>query len=342
MMLAALLATVSVVFPPEGAKLPNLSRCYVMGAADCGEEALVISGLTARVSSPVPVSRSGAWATVIDVVPGTNVVEIGDARRTFVVESLESLGSLGSLGSKEAKGSKGEKGEKGSLGAKGSKEAKGAKGADEKRVYKKLEYAADKPKPHPTGKKPGEITVVLDAGHGGGDMGAMSPHGLPEKDANLRLAKAVRDELVKRGYKVVMTREDDTFVALYDRPKVAHAAQADLFVSIHHNAPGYSTNPLEMRYQAVYAWNPLGERLAKAINASMAAADSTLRNEGILHANFAVTRNPEIPSCLIEADFITHPDGECAAWDASRRPRLATAIVDGIAAWAGLRDTAQN
>ena len=298
MPLAVLFAAVTIVFPPEGARLPNLSRCYVMGSADCGE------------TLNVPLHSSGAWATVVDVVPGTNVVEVGGVKRTFVV------GSLGPLESKESLGSQ--------------------------KLYKKLEYAADTPKPHPAGRKPGEITVVLDAGHGGRDTGALSPHGLPEKDANLRLAKAVRDELVKRGYKVVMTREDDTFIALYDRPKVAHGANADLFVSIHHNAPGYAVDPFGLRYQAVYAWNPLGERLAKAINARMAAADPALRNEGVLHANFAVTRNPEIPSCLIEADFITHPDGECAAWDASRRPRIATAIADGIAVWAGLRDTPRN
>lgn len=297
MTFAALFAVVSIVFPPEGAKLPYLERCYVMGAADCGEIGLVVSGLPSRVSCPVPVSRTGAWATVIDVKPGTNVVEVGGERRTFVVGPL------------------------------------GSKGSDEKRVYKKLEYAADTAKPHPTGKRPEEIMVVVDAGHGGRDMGAMSPHGLPEKDANLRLAKAVRDELGRRGYRVVMTREDDTAVELYDRPKAAHKANADLFVSIHHNAPGYAADPFAIRSQSVYAWNALGEDLAKAINVRMAAADPALRNDGVLHANFAVTRNPEIPSCLIEADFITHPDGECAAWDAARRPSIAAAIADGIADW---------
>ena len=286
MTLAAILAAVSIVFPPEGARLPHLERCYVMGAADDGEEI------------GIPVTRTGAWATVVDVKPGTNVVEVGGAKRTFVVGSLESLGSQ-----------------------------------EPKRTYTKLEYAADTPKPHPKGKKPEEITVALDAGHGGHDTGAMSPHALPEKDANLRLAKAVRDELARRGYKVVMTREDDVFIELYDRPKVAHKANADLFVSIHHNAPGYASNPFAIRSQSVYAWNPLGERLAKAINARMAAADPALPNDGTLHANFAVTRNPEIPSCLIEADFITHPDGESAAWDATRRPVIAAAIADGIADW---------
>ena len=297
-MIAAILAAVSIVFPPEGAKLPHLEHCYVMGAADAGESSLRVSGFQGFKVSEVQVSRSGAWATVVDVVPGTNVVEIGDVKRAFVVDAGETSKTSGTS-----------------------------------RTYKKLEYAGDVAKPHPTGRKPEEITVVVDAGHGGHDMGAMSPHGLPEKDANLRLAKHVRDELVRRGYTVVMTREDDVFVELYDRPKAAHRANADLFVSIHHNAPGYASDPFAIRSQSVYAWNEIGEKLAKAINARMAAADPSLKNDGVLHANFAVTRNPEIPSCLIETDFITHPDGESAAWDASRRPVIAAAIADGIADW---------
>ena len=289
MTLATLLAAISIAFPPEGAELPYLKRCYVMGAADDGEEVVRLRGCE------VAVGKTGAWATVVDVKPGTNVVEVGGVRRFFTIAPIAPIAP--------------------------------------KRTYTKLEYAADQAKPHPVGKKSEEITVVIDAGHGGHDTGAVSPHGLPEKDANLRLAKAMRDELVKRGYKVVMTREDDTFVELYDRPKVAHKASADLFVSIHHNAPGYASNPFAIRSQSVYAWNALGEKLAKAINARMAAADPFLKNDGVLHANFAVTRNPEIPSCLIEADFITHPDGECAAWDASRRSGVAAAIADGIADW---------
>ncbi|MBQ0033605.1 MAG: N-acetylmuramoyl-L-alanine amidase [bacterium] len=298
MTLSAILAAVSIVFPPEGAKLPNLERCYVMGAADAGETVFRVSGFQGSKLAEVKVGRTGAWTTVVDVKPGTNVVEIGETRRMFIVESPDTR--------RQAPGN---------------------------RHYPKLEYASDRAKPHPTGKRPEEITVALDAGHGGHDNGAMSPHGLPEKDANLRLAKAVRNELAKRGYKVVMTREDDTFVGLYDRPKVAHAANADLFVSIHHNAPGYAVDPSEVRSQSVYAWNALGEKLAKAVNGRMAAADPSLRNDGVLHANFAVTRNPEIPSCLVEADFITHPDGESAAWDASRRPSIAAAIADGITDW---------
>ena len=299
MTIAALFAAVSIVFPSEGAKLPHLERCYVMGAADAGETGFRVSGCQGFKVEEVKVGKTGAWATVVDVRPGTNVVEVGGVRRSFTIAPADPTALTAP-----------------------------------KKIYQKLEYAGDQPKPHPRGKRPAEITVVIDAGHGGHDNGAVSPHGLPEKDANLRLANAVRNELARRGYRVVMTREDDTFVELYDRPKVAHAANADLFVSIHHNAPGYATNPFAIRSQSVYAWNALGEKLAKTINSRMAAADPALANDGVLHANFAVTRNPEIPSCLVEVDFVTSPAGEADIWNPVRRTATATAIAEGIADWA--------
>ncbi len=77
--------------------------------------------------------------------------------------------------------------------------------------------------------------VVLDAGHGGHDPGAISPHGgAREKDVTLALAKAVRDELLKTGrVRVALTRDNDSFIALQDRYGIARKLKADLFMSIH-------------------------------------------------------------------------------------------------------------
>lgn len=294
-MIAVLLAAVSIAFPKEGQVLPSLARCYMIGATDGVETNLVICG------RDVPVSRTGAWATLLDVCEGTNVVTVGDCRRTFVVPK---------------------------------RPVKTASKPVAPKVYKKLPYAGDRPKPHPRGKAPRETTVVIDAGHGGSDSGAVSPHGLEEKDANLRMAMAVARSLVDRGFRVVMTRQDDSFPALYDRPKVAHRVSADAFVSIHHNAPPYDRDPNRFRYHAVYCWNPLGERLAKAINARMADSfGARVVNNGVQHANFAVMRNPEIPSCLVEVDFVTSPAGEVDIWDPDRRAKTASAIADGIVDW---------
>jgi N-acetylmuramoyl-L-alanine amidase len=202
------------------------------------------------------------------------------------------------------------------------------------KTYEKLPYAADDPVPHPRGKRPSEITIYLDPGHGGTDTGTLSPHAFPEKDANLRVAREVRRALLAKGYNVVMTRDSDETLVLSERPRAAHAAKADAFVSIHHNAPGYATDPRTIRYHTVYSWNPLGAALAQAINDAMARAlDGDIPSNGIMHANFVVTRSPEIPSVLIEVDFITTPQGEEAGWNVPRRRRIGEAIAAGIEAW---------
>jgi len=79
--------------------------------------------------------------------------------------------------------------------------------------------------------------IVIDAGHGGKDHGAVSASGIKEKDINLKIAKHVKTILVNRyKYRVVMTRKDDTFIPLKDRSKISNKRNANLFVSIHANA----------------------------------------------------------------------------------------------------------
>ena len=179
------------------------------------------------------------------------------------------------------------------------------------------------------------MTIAIDPGHGGPkDRGAISPHGWCEKDVNLLLAEDVRDALEKLGYNVVMTRRNDRPLDLMTRPAAAHAAKMDAFVSIHHNAPPANGDAAAVRYGAVYCWNALGERLARPIADRMdEACRAEMPSRGVLHANFAVTRSPELPSCLVEADFITNPAGEAAAWNPQRRRRLAAAIAAGIDDW---------
>ena len=87
---------------------------------------------------------------------------------------------------------------------------------------------------------PGRPLVVIDAGHGGFDPGAISPtSGIREKDVTLRIAKAIRDELLKSGrVRVALTREDDRFLVLQERYGVARKLKADLFISIHCDSVG--------------------------------------------------------------------------------------------------------
>jgi N-acetylmuramoyl-L-alanine amidase len=80
--------------------------------------------------------------------------------------------------------------------------------------------------------------VVIDAGHGGHDTGAIGPTGVKEKDVTLQIAQRIREKLNAElpDVEVIMTRDDDATLALQDRTNTANSAAADLFISIHCNA----------------------------------------------------------------------------------------------------------
>lgn len=296
----SLLLALTIAFPKANQSLAYYEECYLIGATEPGVTNIVIQG------KDVPVHASGAFATMISLVEGTNTVQVAESNHVFKVAKKPAPLPAEAL----------------------------AKEGPKPKPYEKLEYAADEAKVHPVGLEPEEITVILDPGHGGKDPGSFSPHNLPEKDANLRMAKAVKKAMEEIGYKVYLTREDDTFVELYDRPRLAHEKNAAAFISIHHNAPPPNKNPLEFRYTAVYAWNEIGQELGTAINKSMAEVlEGEVKNNGVPHANYAVTRNPEIPSCLIEVDFLTSPESELSCWDKNRRVMLAKAIAEGFKNW---------
>lgn len=91
--------------------------------------------------------------------------------------------------------------------------------------------------------------IVVDAGHGGKDPGAVSKRGIKEKDVNLKVAKYLRDELKRKGYKVYMTRDSDEFISLKGRTDFAKKKKADLFISIHANSISKSSvSGLEVYY----------------------------------------------------------------------------------------------
>ncbi len=93
------------------------------------------------------------------------------------------------------------------------------------------------PRPRIVGRA-GRPLVVIDAGHGGHDPGAVAMlAGTREKDVTLAMARAIRDELVKSGrVRVALTREDDRFLILQERAEIARALKADLFISVHADA----------------------------------------------------------------------------------------------------------
>ncbi|MBP5228294.1 MAG: N-acetylmuramoyl-L-alanine amidase [Kiritimatiellae bacterium] len=182
------------------------------------------------------------------------------------------------------------------------------------------------------GKKPGDILVVLDPGHGGTDTGALGPGGTMEKEANWKQAKAIEKALKAAGFKVKLTRQGDQTVGLYERVRFAYENHADLFISVHHNSTAAQTDPREVRHFIGYGWNRRGVDLARALHPKMAAV-AEIPDRGVKESSFAVCRNPAVPSCLFEFDFINCPEGEDAIFNSDRRERFGTALAEALTEW---------
>lgn len=146
-------------------------------------------------------------------------------------------------------------------------------------------------------------TIVIDAGHGGYDFGAVNGSRL-EKNDNLRLAQAVRDKLAAQGQKVIMTRDSDVFVPLLDRSYIANNNNADIFVSLHRNS---STNPAANGVENfVYTTAPPSSTV-KAKNVLDEVVNVGVQsNRGIKKDNFSVLRNTIAPAQLLELGFISN------------------------------------
>ena len=159
-----------------------------------------------------------------------------------------------------------------------------------------------------TGRSLVDLTVVIDPGHGGDETGAVSPSGVKEKDLNLTVALELAGTLKGMGSKVVLTRASDATVGLYDRPAMANAAGADIFVSIHHNYLQESDAQVAVSYYFCRQgyFSEAGSLLAQHIVDSLS---KRLAVPGIpaLGRNYAVLRETSMTAVLVEPSFIDGP-----------------------------------
>lgn len=215
-------------------------------------------------------------------------------------------------------------------------------------------------------------TIVIDAGHGGKDPGAIGRSGMAEKDITLQVALLLRDLIVKHLRKrVLLTRDRDVFVELEDRARFANSQGADLFISIHVNShPQRSTKGLEIyhfgeasdpRALAVAArengtpleetgvgWQYLVADLltTKKIEESLELAWTTKQamvahleshydvvDHGVKTAPFYVLRFTTMPSILAEIAFISNPTEERLMQSEAFLLRMAEALFEGIQAF---------
>ena len=172
--------------------------------------------------------------------------------------------------------------------------------------------------------------VVIDAGHGGKDFGAINGD-RKEKDDVLRMSLLIARNLRDCGITVFLTRDDDTFISLKERANFANDLNADLFVSIHRNSAPSSVDGVEVWVNSNKP--PKSVQLGKNILDALLNTFPTNRGlnfgfPGKPDQNFAVNRLTEMASALVEVGFITN-DGDNELFDAEIRT-IADDISDAI------------
>src|SRR2546428_2776034 len=169
------------------------------------------------------------------------------------------------------------------------------------------------------------LTVVIDAGHGGHDRGGIPGQRIAEKDMTLDVAQRLRSVLAATGYRVVMTRDSDVFVPLATRVAIANSYRNAIFVCIHFNATQRSgAGGIE-----TYFYSRDSLQLASAIH-SYVAGGAPSSNRGVRRRGFYVLRKTNIPAVLVECGFLTNPTEAAYAQTASYRQKLAEEIAAGV------------
>ena len=213
--------------------------------------------------------------------------------------------------------------------------------------------------------------ILIDAGHGGHDPGAVGPNGTKEKDINLAIALALKKLFNRdKNFKVILTREDDTFIPLSGRTEIANKNKVDLFISVHNNAnfkremSGFeiyflseTASDSEAAATAVLENSvvsledkPKGKQAVlqnmlwsmtvnEFINesselASFISCETPGRlktiNRGIKQANFYVLRGAQMPAVLVEGAFISNYTEEAKLNTKSFQFAIADSIYEGV------------
>jgi len=187
------------------------------------------------------------------------------------------------------------------------------------------------------------VTVVLDPGHGGPvDTGAVGPNGLRESDINLAVAQAVASELEDRGISAALTRTADYALPIQVRTAFAEAAEADLMLSVHHNAPASARSAVpgtEVYVQSTSAESGrLGGIVYEETMASLARFDVawTRRHDAgvvqVLLADgrdaYGILRLSPVPTALVELGYLANPSEAAFFATDAYVAAVATALAD--------------
>lgn len=175
--------------------------------------------------------------------------------------------------------------------------------------------------------------VVIDAGHGGSDPGAVGSNKTHEADLTLDISKRVVQMLNSReDFITLATRETDKFVSLDDRVKFANSQNADLFMSIHYN----SSTSKEAHGTETYIYHNSDPLFGQIVHKHLIAATG-LRDRGLKEAGFAVIKNTKMPAALVEIAFVSNPTEEKLANTAAFKDKVSRALANALIEYSNLR-----
>ena len=188
------------------------------------------------------------------------------------------------------------------------------------------------------GEKQGEAhnkrTVVVDAGHGGPDGGKTGVNGKLEKELNLIIAEKVKKHLEEEGIEVIMTREEDGWLAesrigdLKERVRIMNESKADLAVSIHQNS--YHEESVFGAQVFYYTTSGEGKAAAEILQNELLEIDPENKKREKANNTYYILKKTEVPTVIVECGFLSnHKEAEKLS-DEEYQGKIAEAVVKGI------------
>lgn len=168
--------------------------------------------------------------------------------------------------------------------------------------------------------------IVIDPGHGGYDVGAISVSGQYEKDFTYTTANLLKNVLTSLGADVYMTRYQDEFIRLGSRVSLANLVQADLFISIHYNSfPEYPS----AQGISTYYYDEKDKQLAETIQENLILSTQA-QNRDALQENYLVLRHNNSRALLLELGFLSNKEEEARLLSSEYQKRLVEGMVNGF------------
>ena len=167
-------------------------------------------------------------------------------------------------------------------------------------------------------------TIVIDAGHGGKDLGASDSY-VYEKHLNLDVARRLEILMKEAGFRTVLIRSKDYFVSLEERAKIANRYRNALFISVHFNS-SYKTSALGIE---TFYRSSKGQKFAGLVQGELIRNIGAV-DRGVKTANFAVLRRTRHPAILVEGGFVSNDRERSAMLDPRFRQTVAESIARGI------------